>query len=45
MTAAVTGTVAISLRLMGRVGSMDEASAEARHMWDKHNKERLWMAA
>ena len=44
-TKAVTGTVAIALRLLGRSGGMSEASAEAGRMWDKRNRDRLWMAA
>ncbi len=44
-TAAVTGTAAIAWRLLGRAGSMGEAVAEARRMWDRRNRERLWIAA
>ncbi len=43
-TAAVTGTVAIALRLLGRAGAMDEAYAEAGRMWDGRDRERLWIA-
>ncbi|MDH5750483.1 MAG: glycosyl transferase family protein [Rhodospirillales bacterium] len=40
-TAAVTGTMAIALRLMGRAASPEEAMSLARRMWDERNKERL----
>jgi len=40
-TAAITGTAAIALRLMGRAGGVDEALAAAGAMWEGRDKERL----
>jgi anthranilate phosphoribosyltransferase len=40
-TAAVTGTLAIALRLMGRARSPEDALGLARRMWDARNRERL----
>ena len=40
-TAAVTGTAAIALRLMGRAGSPTEADALARDLWDNRNRKTL----
>lgn len=43
--AAVIGTAAYVLRLMGRASSPDDAVAQARAMWDGRNKSRLFDAA
>ncbi len=37
--AAVTGTVAIALRMMGRAGSIADAEAQAARLWESRNKE------
>jgi len=44
-TAAVIGTTAIALRLMGRGEDSDEATQIARDMWNGRNRERLTAAA
>ncbi|MCP5367870.1 MAG: glycosyl transferase family protein [Hyphomicrobiales bacterium] len=43
--AAVVGTAAIALRLMGRGEDTDEATHLAREMWQARNRERLTAAA
>ncbi len=43
--AAVIGTAAYVLRLMGRASSPDDAVAQAREMWDARNRDRLFQAA
>jgi len=43
--AAVTGTAAIALRLMGRADSVEDAEAKARELWDNRRRERLDAAA
>jgi len=44
-TAAITGTVAIVLRLMQRAGTIDEAQAAAKVMWDTRDREKPGLAA
>ena len=44
-TAAVTGTIAIALRLMGRAASIDEAQAQALAMWEARDKANPGVAA
>jgi anthranilate phosphoribosyltransferase len=44
-TAAVTGTLAIALKLLGRTESQDAAEAEARRLWAERNRGRLKTAA
>ena len=39
--AAVTGTAAIALKLMGKASNFDEAQAMAEEMWQ--NRNRTWM--
>ncbi len=39
--AALSGTMAIVLRLMGRAGSPEEALAQAQQMWDQRNKDKF----
>ncbi len=43
--AAITGTVAITLKLMGRANSMDDALSQAGIMWDSRTKNRFGTAA
>ncbi|TCS60329.1 glycosyl transferase family protein [Varunaivibrio sulfuroxidans] len=43
--AAVIGTAAIALKLIGRAKDQDEAIAQATQMWETRNKERLITAA
>ncbi len=43
--AAVTGTMAIALRLMGRADSIDEAQAQAMAMWEARDKANPGLAA
>ncbi len=43
--AAVTGTIAIALKLMGRAGSIDEAQAQALAMWEARDKANPGLAA
>lgn len=43
--AAVVGTTAYVLRLMGRADSPSDAVAQAQDMWDGRNKSRLFQAA
>lgn len=43
--AAVIGTAAYVLRLMGKADTPDDAVAQARAMWDARNKSRLFDAA
>lgn len=43
--AAVVGTAAYVLRMMGRAASPDDAVAQAQAMWDARNKSRLFAAA
>ncbi len=43
--AAVTGTIAIALKLMGRAGSIDEAQAQALTMWESRDKAHPGLAA
>lgn len=43
--AAVIGTAAYVLRLMGKAATPDDAVAQARAMWDARNKSRLFDAA
>jgi anthranilate phosphoribosyltransferase len=43
--ASVVGTVAVTLYMMGRAASREEAEAQARAMWDARDKERLNAAA
>ena len=43
--AAITGTIAIVLKLMGRAHSMEEAESQARAMWDSRTKNRFETAA
>jgi anthranilate phosphoribosyltransferase len=43
--AAVVGTAAYVLRLMGRAASPDEAVAQAQALWDKRDTSRLFKAA
>jgi len=38
--AAVIGTVAIALRMMGKTESIDDATAQAQTMWEKRDKAR-----
>jgi anthranilate phosphoribosyltransferase len=40
-TAAITGTVAIVLRLIGRADSLDNATAQAKKMWDTRDISRI----
>ena len=40
-TAAITGTVAIVLRLIGRAHSLDNATAQAKKMWDTRDISRI----
>lgn len=40
-TAAITGTVAVVLRLMGRADTPDQAFEIARRMWNERDRERL----
>lgn len=42
---AVIGTVAISLRLMGKADSIEEAEAQARGMWTARQRDRFVQAA
>lgn len=44
-TAAVTGTLAIALRLLGRAGSIEEAEAQAQAMWRARDRGRMEAAA
>ena len=44
-TAAVTGTIAIALRLMGRAAGIDEAQAQALAMWEARDKSNPGLAA
>ena len=44
-TAAVTGTIAIALRLMGRAAGIDEAQAQALAMWEARDKANPGVAA
>lgn len=44
-TAAVTGTIAIALRLMGRATSIDEAQAAALDMWKARDRDNPGLAA
>ncbi len=44
-TAAVTGTAAIALRLMGRAESPDSAVNQARSLWDARNRDYIGAAA
>lgn len=43
--AAVMGTVAYVLRLMGRAASPEEAVDHARHLWDTRNRAQMFQAA
>ena len=43
--AAVTGTIAIALKLMGRADSIDEAQAQALAMWESRDKANPGLAA
>jgi anthranilate phosphoribosyltransferase len=43
--AAIIGTTAIALRLLGRAGGVTEAEALARQLWDSRAKDRLAAAA
>ena len=43
--AAVTGTMAIALKLMGRADSIDEAQAQALAMWEARDKANPGVAA
>ncbi len=40
-TAAVTGTVAIALRLMGRTDGIEDAEAQARALWENRAESLL----
>ncbi len=42
---AVIGTAAIALKLMGQAGTMAEAEAQARHMWESRPKDKFGVAA
>ncbi len=44
-TAAVTGTMAIVLKLMGRADGIDEAQAQALAMWEARDKANPGLAA
>jgi len=43
--AAVTGTIAIALRLMGRADRIDSAQAAAQEMWDTRDRDNPGIAA
>lgn len=43
--AAITGTAAIALKLLGRAQSQNDAEALARRMWQQRNKDRFSNAA
>jgi len=43
--AAVIGTAAYVLRLMGRANSPEQAIEQATHMWNTRNRDRLFQAA
>jgi anthranilate phosphoribosyltransferase len=43
--ASVIGTVAVTLHMMGRTASREQAEQQARAMWDARDKERLNTAA
>ncbi|OOZ40690.1 glycosyl transferase [Solemya pervernicosa gill symbiont] len=43
--ASVVGTVAITLKMMGRADSIESAEAAAREMWENRNRERYGAAA
>ena len=43
--AAVTGTLAIALKLLGRAGSIEDAGTQARAMWDARDRDRMETAA
>lgn len=40
-TAAITGTLALALHLLGRAATQDDAQAQAEAMWSARNRERL----
>jgi anthranilate phosphoribosyltransferase len=42
---SVIGTVAVTLYMMGRAASREEAEAEAKRLWESRNRERLYAAA
>jgi anthranilate phosphoribosyltransferase len=44
-TAAVTGTIAIALRLMGRAGGIEDAQAAAVEMWNARDRNNPGIAA
>ncbi len=44
-TAAVTGTLAIALKTLGRAGDLDDAQALAETLWAARDRERLKAAA
>jgi anthranilate phosphoribosyltransferase len=44
-TAAVTGTLAIALKLMGRAADMDGADSDARQMWQGRDRTHMGLAA
>ena len=44
-TAAVTGTLAIALKLLGRAAGIEEAEAQARAMWGGRDRKRMKTAA
>ena len=44
-TAAVTGTLAIALKLLGRAADMEAADIEARRMWEGRDRDHMGLAA
>ncbi|MAF48219.1 MAG: glycosyl transferase family protein [Rhodospirillales bacterium] len=43
--AAVAGTLAIALKLLGRAGSIDQADSDARAMWQGRDRTKMGLAA